>query len=166
MAAPALNVTNSKAQIGLGSILSIGPAASAAGGPPTFVQVGEVTSVKPSGQKRNIVKYNTTDRLNTQKRAGVQDAGSTALEIARVSTDAGQIALAAAATDPTGQPYLFQVTLYPNAADGQVNNGDVIQCAAVVSEYNPFTGITAEGLISMMVTLEQETPWAVTTPGA
>lgn len=166
MPLPALTATNSKAQIGLGSIISIGPAASASGGSPVYVKIGEVTSIKPGGQKRNVVKYNTTDRLNTQKRAGVQDAGSTALEIARVVDDAGQIALAAAANDPTGQPYLFQVTLYPNTSDGQVATGDVIGCAAIVSEYNPFTGITAEGLISMAVTLEQETPWTVTTAGA
>jgi hypothetical protein len=165
MALPALTATNSKGQIGLGSILSIGPPAAAAG-EPAFVQVGEVTSIKPGGQKRNVVKFNTTDRLNTQKRAGVQDAGTTALEIARVASDAGQIALAAAANDPTGQPYLFQVTLYPNTEDGQETTGDTIQCAAIVSEYNPFTGITAEGLISMAVTLEQETPWDVTTAGA
>lgn len=165
MPLPALNATNSKAQIGLGAVVAIGPAASAIG-TPTFTVIGEVTSVKPGGQKRNVIKYNTTDRLNTQKRAGVQDAGTTQLEIARVVSDAGQIALAAAANDPTGQPYLFQVTLYPNSSGGQTSTGDVIGCAAIVSEYNPFTGITAEGLISMACTLEQETPWTVTTPGA
>lgn len=165
MSLPALNTTNSKAQIGLGAVIAIGPAASAVG-TPAFVTIGEVTSIKPGGQKRNVIKYNTTDRLNTQKRAGVQDAGATALEIARVVTDTGQIALAAAANDATGQPYLFQVTLYPNTTDAQTSTGDVIQCAAIVSEYNPLTGITAEGLISMAATLEQETPWTVTTPGA
>jgi hypothetical protein len=165
MSLPALNTTNSKGQIGLGAVIAIGPAASVTG-TPAYVTIGEVTSIKPGGQKRNVVKYNLTDRLNTQKRAGVQDAGTTALEIARVADDAGQIALAAAANDPTGQPYLFRITLYPNTSDAQATTGDVIGCVAIVSEYNPLTGITAEGLISMAVTLEQETPWAVTTAGA
>lgn len=165
MSLPALTATNSKAAIGLGAVLSIGPAASATG-TAVYVPIGEVTSVKPSGQKRNVIKFNTTDRLNTQKRAGVQDAGTTQLELARVSIDAGQIALGAAASDPTGQPYLFEVQLYPNTEAGQTTTGDLIGCAAIVSEYNPFTGITAEGLISMAVTLEQVTPWAVITPGA
>lgn len=165
MPLPPLNVTNSKAAIGLGAVLSIGPAASATGAA-VYVPVGEVTSVKPSGQKRNVVKYNTTDRLNTQKRAGVQDAGTTALEIARVTTDAGQIALQAAVSDPTGQPYLFQVQQYPNTEQGQTATGDLLGCAAIVSEYNPFTGFTAEGLISSTATLEQVTPWTVITPGA
>jgi hypothetical protein len=165
MSLPALNTTNSKGQIGLGSIVSIGPAASATGSP-VFQQIGEVTSVKPGGSKRNTVKYNTTDRLNTQKRAGVKDAGTTTLQIARVASDTGQTALKTAFDDPTGQPYLFQVTLYPNAADGQTTSGDVIQCAAAVTEYNPFTEISAEGVIMMECSLEQETDWEVTTPGA
>jgi hypothetical protein len=161
-----LVTTPSKAQIGLGSQIFIGPATAGISGTPTFVLIGEVTKITPSGSKAQVVKWNTIDRLNTQKRAGVRDAGATALEIARVADDAGQVALAAAyQTDQSGQPYRFQVVIPADAADSQTV-ATTIQVDAIVSEYNPFAGISAEGLINLTASIEQINDWTVIPPSS
>lgn len=63
----------------------------------TWVEVGNVGALPESGVSSNIVSYDTIDTDVTQKNKGVSDAGSGSLEVARKDTDAGQIALRAAA---------------------------------------------------------------------
>jgi hypothetical protein len=63
----------------------------------TWVEVKNVGSFPESGITSNIVKYDTADTDVSQKAKGVSDASGGSLELARVDTDPGQIALRAAA---------------------------------------------------------------------
>lgn len=70
-------------------------------------QVGSVGSIGESGMSTNIVSYDTLDTDVTQKAKGISDAGSPTVEVARVPTDGGQIAMRAAAA--TNFNYAFRV---------------------------------------------------------
>lgn len=62
-----------------------------------WVEVSNVGSLPESGTNTNVVSYDTLDTDVTQKAKGISDAGSGSLELARLDTDAGQVALRAAA---------------------------------------------------------------------
>lgn len=164
MSLPVVPTSNSQGQIGLGTVLSIGPAASATG-TPAYTPIGEVLSADPSGGTRNVVKWTELDNLYAQKRSGTIDAGELTMKVARVATDAGQIALKAAWLDATGQPYLFKVQLYPNTAAGQATTGDSGVFPAIISKYNELGSLNPEGLIQTEFTLDITGPMTVT-PGS
>lgn len=63
----------------------------------TWVEVKNVGSVGETGISTNILTYDTLGTDVTQKGKGVSNAGDPDIEVARISTDAGQVALRAAA---------------------------------------------------------------------
>lgn len=63
----------------------------------TWIEVGNVGSVGESGMNTNVVSYDELATEVTQKQKGISNAGDPTIECARNPTDAGQIALRAAA---------------------------------------------------------------------
>lgn len=97
----------SKAQPGKGTVVSIGPVAGTSS--PTFVAIGEVKSSSISG-----TAWKTDDVTNFQSLAEewittILATGEVSLAGNRVSSDAGQLALAAAFA--TGELYMFTISL-------------------------------------------------------
>lgn len=73
----------------------------------TWVQVKGVGNHGETGVSTNILSYNTWDTDVVQKGKGVSDAGAPEIEVARLATDAGQVALRAAAL--TNYNYAFKI---------------------------------------------------------
>ena len=73
----------------------------------TWVQVKGVGNHGESGTTTNILNYDTWDTTVTQKAKGVSDAGSPEIEVARLPTDAGQVAMRVAAK--TNLNYAFKL---------------------------------------------------------
>ena len=63
----------------------------------TWVEVGNVGAVGETGTNTNIVSYDELATEVTQKQKGISNAGDPVVECARNPTDAGQIAMRAAA---------------------------------------------------------------------
>lgn len=63
----------------------------------TWVEVGKVGSVGETGTETNIVSYDLLSTEVTQKQKGITNARDTPIEVARDLTDAGQLAMRAAA---------------------------------------------------------------------
>lgn len=72
----------------------------------TYVEIKAIGNRGETGSKTNILSYDTWDTDVTQKAKGITDAGSPTLELARIPTDPGQIALRAAAL--TNLNYAFK----------------------------------------------------------
>lgn len=81
-----------------------------------WILVGKVGSAGQTGLNTNILTYNTWDTDVAQKSKGVSDAGSPDIEVARVPTDAGQVAMRAAAA--TNLNYAFRMVTNDPATDG------------------------------------------------
>lgn len=83
-----------------------------------WVQIKGVGSHGETGSSTNILTYDTWDTKVVQKAKGMTDAGSPEIELARIPTDPGQIALRAAAK--TNLNYAFKVERNdkPSAAAG------------------------------------------------
>jgi hypothetical protein len=73
----------------------------------TWVQIKGVGNHGETGSKTNILNYNTWDTDVIQKGKGTTDAGSPSIEVGRLATDAGQVALRAAAL--TNYNYAFKI---------------------------------------------------------
>lgn len=73
----------------------------------TWVQVKGVGSFGETGDNTNILTYDTWDTDVIQKAKGMTDAGSPEIEVARIPTDPGQVALRAMAL--TNLNYAFKV---------------------------------------------------------
>lgn len=63
----------------------------------TWVEVGNVGSIGETGTNTNIVSYDELSTETLQKQKGISNAGDPPVECARNDTDAGQIAMRAAA---------------------------------------------------------------------
>ena len=63
----------------------------------TYVEIRGIGSLGETGSTTNILTYDTWDTDVIQKAKGMTDAGSPELEVARIPSDPGQIALRAAA---------------------------------------------------------------------
>lgn len=72
-----------------------------------WTQIKGVGNHGEAGTSTNIVTYDTWDTKVTQKGKGISDAGSPTLELARLPTDPGQIAIRAAAK--TNLNYAFKI---------------------------------------------------------
>jgi hypothetical protein len=162
MTIPALTSNVSKSQIGLGTLISIGPAASILT-TPTWVLIGAVIDAKFSGASSTVIKFSPLDGgLGVQKRSGTRDYGTVDLTYERApgTGDAGQVAAAAAFSDATGQPYQFECALY--VGPGQTTAGDIAIFSAIISKYNPISEISADKNIEGMLTLDLTTPITIT----
>lgn len=73
----------------------------------TWVQIKGVGSLGETGTTTNILTYDTWDTQVVQKAKGMSNAGDPDIELARIPTDPGQIALRAAAA--TNLNYAFKV---------------------------------------------------------
>lgn len=73
----------------------------------TWIEVKGVGNHGQAGSKTNILSYPTWGDTVVQKSKGMTDAGSPDVELARIPTDAGQIAIRAAAAQ--NQNYAFKV---------------------------------------------------------
>lgn len=73
----------------------------------TYVEITGVGSHGETGTNTNILTYDTWDTSVAQKAKGISDAGSPEIEVSRSVTDAGQIALRAAAL--TSDNYAFKI---------------------------------------------------------
>ncbi len=74
----------------------------------TWVEIGGVGSRGEMGKNTNILSYNTWGDGVVQKAKGMTDAGTVELEVARSSTDAGQVILRTAAAVGNNNNYAFK----------------------------------------------------------
>lgn len=72
-----------------------------------WLEVKGVGNLGETGSTTNILTYDTWDTDVAQKAKGITDAGSPELEVARIPTDPGQMALRTAAN--TNLNYLFRI---------------------------------------------------------
>lgn len=80
----------------------------------TWVEIGGVGTLPESGINTNLVSYPTINQDVTQKGKGASDAGDGTIEVRRIATDPGQVALRAAAL--TKFDYAFKREI-PDAPD-------------------------------------------------
>lgn len=73
----------------------------------TWVLISGVGNFGETGDKTNILNYDTWDTQVTQKAKGITNAGDPTLELARIPTDAGQMLLHTAAA--TNLNYAFKI---------------------------------------------------------
>ncbi|MGU3496348.1 hypothetical protein ACLBXM_20090 [Xanthobacteraceae bacterium A53D] len=72
----------------------------------TWLEIGNVGTVDGMGTSTNTVSYNALNTKVTQKGKGITNGGDWTVEVARIHTDPGQIALRAAAL--TKHDYAFK----------------------------------------------------------
>jgi hypothetical protein len=149
----------SKAQAnGVGTVISIGGVTGATG-TETFVPIGELTDAKFSGIKVAVTDVSTF-AANTKRKLGTMvDYGTFSATVLRVSNDAGQAAVIAAAA--SAALYDFKVQLEPNEAAGQTTTGDLITFSGVITEAGGFDlSLTkqADGTLSIDI----DGAWSVT----
>lgn len=63
----------------------------------TWLEVSNIGNIGETGSNTNVATYDTWDKNVAQKAAGVTNAGDPEIELARVPTDLGQIAMRTAA---------------------------------------------------------------------
>ena len=144
-----MSYTNSKATSGSQSVLAINTGTVST---PAWTTIGEVVSIALSGRQNN-----TDDTTNFESTAEefiptLLKPGSYKLEMNRVSTDAGQAALAASfyAVPPT--LLLYKLTLPKES--GQTSTGDVFQFTALVEELDDTGTLKPDKKIGMACTLK------------
>ncbi|MCX5569600.1 hypothetical protein [Kaistia nematophila] len=81
----------------------------------TWIEVGNVGSVGESGVNTNVVSYDELATDMTQKQKGISNAGDPTIECARNPTDAGQVALRAAAVTKFFYAFKFEDLDAPDA---------------------------------------------------
>jgi hypothetical protein len=123
--------TSSKASVAQGSTISIGPLASATGSP-TYTPISEVQQISWTGAKTTVLTTTNLSSTAVEKLNGLPDFGQVKMTMNRVTTDAGQLALAAAFSTPG--KYLFQVQEPVDATIGQTTTGNMYALQAIVSE--------------------------------
>ena len=69
-----------------------------------WIEIKSIGNMGETGSTTNILNYDTWDTSVTQKAKGITDAGSPTLEVARIPTDPGQVALRAAALTNLNYP--------------------------------------------------------------
>lgn len=89
----------------------------------TWVEIKSLGSRGETGKKTNILSYNTWDTAVIQKAKGMTDAGSPALEVARIPTDPGQIILRAGGEVGNNNNYAFKEV----RADGTNGNTGTVK---------------------------------------
>ena len=83
----------------------------------TYTEVGNVGSLPEVGTDQNIPSYNVLSRAVAMKAKGVADAGGGALECARDDSDAGQVAMTAAAAVTNHNKYAFKIERQDDSID-------------------------------------------------
>lgn len=143
----------------LGASLSIG---GVTGGTDTFVAIGELNDITPSGRKLDVIKVSQFGSTTYGKIGTILDAGQLTCKLNFVPSDAGQLAVLAAANARV--PYDFQLQMPPNAKAGQTTKGNLYAFSALVSDYSgPAIATTKADELSF--TLDIDGDWTVT-PGS
>ena len=75
----------------------------------TYTEIGEVSDIGEFGDEANVITFETIGDGRVKKAVGTRDAGDLAITVARVDTDAGQIA--ARAASKTSDHHDFKVVL-------------------------------------------------------
>src|ERR1700683_3795662 len=150
--------TGSKTFVPIGTVVSIGPLASATGSP-TFTAIAEITEAEFSGAKSAIVKTTNMSSTFQEKLGTIPDAGTVKLSMNRVTSDPGQLALAAAFAAPG--VYKFQVQEPVDPELGQTTTGNLNAFNAVVSD-GPAFSLSPEKVPVLTFTLEISGPIAFT----
>src|SRR5580700_8470527 len=127
--------TGSKANIPIGTVVSIGPLATTTS--PTYTAIGEITDVEFSGAKAATVKTTNMESTFQEKLGTIPDAGQVKLTMNRITNDAGQLALAAAFAAPG--VYLFEVQEPVDLEIGQTTTGNLNKFSAVVTDGPAFS---------------------------
>lgn len=83
----------------------------------TYTPVSNVGSIGAYGNDTNVLSYDTLDRKVQQKQKGMTNAGDPQLEVARLDSDPGQIALRVAGAVDSRDSYAFKVV----KQDGSIN---------------------------------------------
>lgn len=101
----------------------------------TWIEIAAIGNLGEAGTKTNMVNYDTWNTSVIQKGKGLSDAGSPELDVARVPTDPGQIAVRAAAL--TNLNYAIKIIRNDPAVIG--GTGTIIYNAGlVVGPARPF----------------------------
>ncbi len=141
--------TNSLAKVGRGTIVSIGPLASATG-TPVYIPIGEVDNGSFGGGKwetADVTNFNSG--VNQEFVSTIRDNGTIPLGGNLLDADPGQLALQAAYN--TGSKYLFQVQLA--VGPGETTTGTLYSFAALVESFFDIT-ISLKEAIKFKATLK------------
>ena len=114
--------STSGTKIFIAAAVSSEPANAAAYAALTWVEIGNVASYAPLGDKVNIINAPVVGDSRVRKAAGSRDAGDVTLKIYPDDSDSGQTALVAAAV--TNSTYPFRLD-YPAASKITVPGGTV-----------------------------------------
>lgn len=82
----------------------------------TYVKIGDMGELGETGTSQNVLTYDTWAESVVRKAKGMKNAGDPDVEVARKPTDAGQIALRAAAK--TNLNYAFKIVRNDPATGG------------------------------------------------
>src|ERR1700739_1857124 len=128
--------TGSKASVGMGTSVSIGPLAGAT--TPTYTAIGEITAIEFSGAKRSVLMTTNMESGGiVEKLDTLADFGQIKLTMNRVTNDAGQLALRAAFV--AGGKYLWQIQEPVDAVIGQTTTGNLYALTAIISDGPSFS---------------------------
>lgn len=152
MPVPTLPSTPSVTQLGLGTLVGIGPVV---GTPtPAYTTIGQITDAKFSGASATVIKFSTLEGgLAVQKRKGSVDYGTVDITYVRKPgvADVGQAAAKAAFADTNGV-YMFQTSLF--VGPGETTVGDIATFTGVISKFAEITDVSPDKLIEGMITIE------------
>ncbi|MBN49993.1 MAG: hypothetical protein CMN85_10660 [Spongiibacteraceae bacterium] len=83
----------------------------------SFTQVTQVGSIGEYGVSTNMLSYDTLDTVVSQKAKGITNAGDPAIECARNSDDAGQLAMKVAGAPTYYNAHAFKVLRQDGSID-------------------------------------------------
>ena len=83
----------------------------------TYTDVSSVGSIGEYGISTNMLTYDTMDTLVSKKAKGITNAGDPALEVARMDSDAGQLAMRTAGAPDYFDSHAFKVTKQDGSID-------------------------------------------------
>ena len=152
------NATTKAQATAVGTVIEIGGVTGSTG-TETFTPIGAITTAKVSGLKVGVTDASTFLANVKRKLGTLVDYGTVTLTTLRVSNDAGQAAVVAAAA--TAQLYDFKIQLPVNGAAGQTTTGDLIAFSAIVTEAGGFD-LDLNKQPDYTFTLEIDGAWTVT----
>ena len=142
-----MSYTNSQAQTGLGSNISIN---TGTGTTPTWTQIFEITSAKMSGRQAKTVDVTNLQSTAAEFITTLVDSGTFDCSGNRVTGDPGQSAVEAAFSGLLSKQY--KITLPKTAA--QVSSGDSYTFNAVVQEWAPISDVGTDKAVQFSLKLK------------
>lgn len=121
-----MSYTGTKGQTGNGTVLAIYNGT-------TYITVGEAVEITPSGYENKVDEATNLQSTGVERVFTITDGGTWDFSANRVSTDAGQLLMAAAYA--SGAATLFKVTLPKET--GQTTAGDSFGFSAILTKFMP-----------------------------